>query len=157
MSRKEITKALNKAATYYWVKKTYSVYEEIGLVKRGRMRADLVAFNMKKDFIIVEVKSGWSDYTSDTKWINYLPFCNRMYFCIHYKLWESKRGKQIAKDTKPHGVGIMVLGEDGRVSVKQSAKKKAVDSNFKEWLLIKMAWRGGNSRHNIKRIQKVFI
>lgn len=157
MKRKEMTKSLTQAAMFYFVKKKYSVYEEIGLKRRGKLRADLVAFNFKQEFIIIEVKSCWQDYTSDTKWADYIEFCDKMYFCISYHLWESKHGKTIKEDVKSRGVGIMVLMPDGKIKVKQNAKKKSADSNFKSWLLMKLAWRGGNSRHNIKRIKKIFV
>lgn len=157
MSRKEITAKLTEAATHYFVKKMYSVHREIGLKNGGHLRADLLALNMKKQLIIVEVKSCWSDYKSDTKWIKYLPFADKIYFCISQDLWESKHGKQIAKDVKEHGVGILVLMENGKISAKKNAKSKSVDDNFKEWLMLKLAWRGGDSRHNIKRFKRVYL
>lgn len=157
MKRPKITKALTLAATHYWVKKLYSVHEEVGLNRRGKIRADIIAFNMKQQVVITEVKSCWQDYTTDTKWHSYLPFCEQMYFQISHDLWTSKHGKTIANDLKPHGVGIMVLQLDGYVTVVKNAKKRECDQDFKNWLMTKLAWRGGNSKANMKRRKRIYL
>ena len=159
LNRRIVTEGLTQASTNYWVKKLYSVYTEVGLQKKtkGAIRADVIAFNMKQQFIISEVKSCWSDYTSDNKWATYLPFCNKMYFVIHRGLCDTDKGKIICEDAKYQGVGVMRLGTDGTLSVVQNAKTRTLDPDRKQWLLTKLAWRGGLSRYNMKRIKRVHI
>lgn len=159
LSRRIVTEGLTQAATNYWVKKLYSVYTEVGLQKRthGAIRADVLAFNMKQQFIINEVKSCWSDYTTDNKWASYLPFCNKMYFILHRGLCDTEKGQIICEDAKHLGVGVMRLGTSGTLSVVQNAKTRELDEDRKYWLLTKLAWRGGNSRYNMKRLKRVYL
>ena len=79
MSRRQITAALTDAVVQYYTKKRYCVNREIGLCKRGRLRADFLAMNMKNEIIIVEVKSCPSDFYTDHKWQKYLPTRTRVF------------------------------------------------------------------------------
>lgn len=152
--RKNATLRLRRAATYYFVDKKLSVYDEVGL-KSGRayakLRADILAFSTKGEIIITEVKSSWQDYVSDTKWHTYLPFCNKMYFIIEESLFESDKGKRIKEKVKEHGVGLMVVNEHGSVRVVQNAKKRKVEGKVRRWLITKLAWRGGFSKASTDR------
>ncbi|MEM9989778.1 MAG: MmcB family DNA repair protein, partial [Pseudomonadota bacterium] len=58
----------------------YAVIPEFTL-KTGR-RADLMGLSPKGQFTIVEVKSCWDDYRVDTKWQDYLDYCDQFYFGI---------------------------------------------------------------------------
>lgn len=152
MSRRKITRRLTRAASYYFISKNFSTHKEVALGNWNSKRADLFAFNMKRDLVMVEVKSCWQDYTSDTKWHSYLPFADKMYFCISQELWE-KKGDVIANDVKQHGVGIMILTNSGHITIVQNAKKLGnATTEFKDWLMLKLAWRGGaRSRANVPR------
>lgn len=149
-NRKEITKRLEHAAVHYLAKKWFSIYREIGVAKRGRLRVDLLAMNTKRYLMVIEQKSCWADYLTDTKWINYLPFSNKMYFLIPESLWLSK-GKKIKKEVKSHGVGVMVCSDKIRVTVK--AKHREVDPDTLLYLLTKMSWKGGI--HKVRRKRKL--
>ena len=48
----------------------------------NRRRADVVGLGSGNEFIIVEVKSTAADFRSDTKWPEYLPYCDRFYFAV---------------------------------------------------------------------------
>ena len=58
----------------------HSVVTELSL-SNGR-RADVVALSSGGDITIVEIKSCLLDYQSDTKWQDYLSFCDRLYFAV---------------------------------------------------------------------------
>lgn len=45
-------------------------------------RADIVAVSASGDVTIVEIKSCLADFKSDTKWQEYLCFCDRFYFAV---------------------------------------------------------------------------
>lgn len=114
-----------------------------------------MCFNFKRELILIEVKSCWADYTSDTKWKKYLPFADKMYFAITEDLFEQK-GEQLINDLKPQGVGIMIHTRMGYIKVVQNAKKlNNATPEFKEWLFLKLAWRKGKSRANVKRVKTI--
>ena len=50
-------------------------------VRTGR-RVDLMALEDKRDITIVEVKSSRQDFTSDTKWPEYIEWADRFYFAV---------------------------------------------------------------------------
>lgn len=160
IGRREITEKLLLATTYYYVKKNYSVYREIGIKAWGRRRIDLVSFNTKGLFVGCEIKSCPADYKSDNKWIDYMQtgIFDKFYFVIPQKFHEHNFYEQMSFDLKQEGVGIMVLSEqNGKLFCSQSAKTKETDISNKRKMLAKLAWRGGDSRHNIKRISRVYI
>lgn len=50
-------------------------------IGRGR-RADVAALNRDGKFIVVEIKTSEADFRADTKWAEYLPFCDRFFFAV---------------------------------------------------------------------------
>lgn len=58
----------------------YAVLTEVPLVN-GR-RADVLALGEDGSFAIVEVKVTVGDLAADTKWPEYEPFCDRLYFAV---------------------------------------------------------------------------
>tara|TARA_Y100001963_G_scaffold158990_1_gene260723 strand:- start:1752 stop:2234 length:483 start_codon:yes stop_codon:yes gene_type:complete len=153
--RAKTTKALRRAVAYYYVKKNFSCHKEVGLTSWGKLLADLVCFNYKGELVIVEIKSCWADYSSDTKWHKYLPFADKMYFAITEDLFESK-GQQIINDIKQHGIGLFVHCRNNTLVCKRRASVlNNATPEFKNWLFLKLAWRKGKSRANTKRIKTI--
>ncbi len=58
----------------------YATLTEFSL-KSGR-RADVVAVDKSGEVLIVEIKSSLQDFRADQKWSEYLPWCDRFYFCV---------------------------------------------------------------------------
>lgn len=156
MSRKEIAETLKKAVISYYAHKNYSVYIEFGIIPDGKRMLDCFVLNMKGETIGVEIKSCKIDYEKDLKWRDYLPYTNKFYFCISQKLYD-QHGEKIKEDTKELGVGIMVLTIYGHIQVVQNAKKKKVDKKERKRILIKAAWRGGESKRIHKRRTRHYI
>jgi len=50
-------------------------------VKNGR-RADVIALDAKGRFTIVEIKTSLADFRADTKWTDYLDFCDFYFFAV---------------------------------------------------------------------------
>jgi hypothetical protein len=48
----------------------------------NRRRVDVMGLGSGSEFVIVEVKSSVSDFRSDAKWPDYLPYCDRFYFAV---------------------------------------------------------------------------
>ncbi len=152
MGRKETTGILTEAVSHYLIHKMYAVHREFGVIPWGKRRLDLLAINMKGKLIGIEVKSCKADYTCDSKWMEYLPFVNRMYLCLPPKLVASKFYAQILEDIKPYGVGVMTLSPvSGYIRVIKPAKVRNVADDVMLQLLMKMAWRTGTSKRTVKR------
>ena len=64
--------------------KGYKVLSEFALPNKKRV--DIIALNLKKEIIIVEVKSNKHGIKLDKKWKNYLNYCNYFYFACNDKL-----------------------------------------------------------------------
>lgn len=159
MSRKDISSKLTTATTYYWTKKLFSSYVELGMCSRklGTLRADVISMNMKKEIVITEIKSGWQDFNSDKKWRKYLDYCNKFYFCFTQDFWEQK-GDVIKERLEGTNAGVMILSKDtGRLLVVKNAKKSKMKKKKKSWVITKLAWAGGISKKTQKRTSKVFI
>lgn len=99
----------------YYTAGQYAVCREVGLpsyLKDGRrygsgQRADFIAVkNDLKEVVIVETKSCWADFTSDSKWTGYLPYCNKLYFASEPEVAE--RIKQVLADAYPE-VGVIAV------------------------------------------------
>lgn len=58
----------------------YEAMTEVPL--RVRRRVDVMGINNKGRIIIVEVKSSAADFRADTKWPEYLDFCDDFYFAV---------------------------------------------------------------------------
>ena len=77
-ARPGATLAVTRGTTRLLVEMGYAVIAEMSL-PNGR-RADLVGLGRKGELVIVEVKSCREDFTADTKWPEYLAFCDRFFF-----------------------------------------------------------------------------
>lgn len=157
MGRKEVTRVLTQAASHYFIHKLYAAYFEFGVGYRGERRLDLLCLNTKLNLVGIEVKSCKADYTSDSKWMEYLPYTNKLYLMLPPKMIESKFYQQILADIKPHGIGVMTLGANGYVKVVKLAKRRDVADKVMMKLLVKMAWRSGANRSTVKRRQRFYI
>ena len=58
----------------------HSIVTELPLAN-GR-RADVVGLSAAGDVFIVEIKSCLLDYRTDSKWQDYLDFCDKLYFAV---------------------------------------------------------------------------
>lgn len=159
MSRKHTTSVLTQAAVYYLSHKRYSCHIELGVESWGKKRLDILALNTKGDLIGCEVKSCAADYKADKKWQTYLPYTNRLYMVFSEALWNKEKFQnKTSKELKEHGVGVMVLSEkSGYIKVVQNAKRREVDGTILQALIMRMAWRGGESRRTLKRRKRLYL
>lgn len=157
--RKITTEILTRAAVHYWAHKRYSCHIEFGIEKWGKKRLDVLTLNTSGLLIGCEVKSCVADYRTDTKWRSYLPYVNKLYMVFSEKLYSnSKFMKKVGPELKQEGVGILVLSEkNGLVYVAKNAKSREVNSDVLQSMLLRMAWRGGESRRTIPRRKRLYI
>ena len=154
-SRPEITKALTHAAVMHWVKLRYGAFTELGLVKRGVLRADVVSVNYRRHIVVTEVKSSWEDYNNGEHKFGYLNFCDQMYYLFTQALWDS------GKIPKPsRGIGVMVL-DDKTGHLRTVVKAKVQDLMTEEErydVITRMAFRSATfTKRNCKQRTRVYI
>ena len=167
LGRSEVTARLGAAFEGFYRRKNYSMYEEIGVRAGGSLRADVLAFSMKREVVIAEVKSCWADFNSDNKWRGYLDYCNKLYFVVTTELWES-HGDQIRERIKGSGAGVYAIDLEQSwkslsanrvrilgVRVVANAKSTPIEPSNLDWLITKLAWSGGFHRvHSRSRRRK---
>ncbi len=129
---------IKKSVTSYFTKKCYAVNAEVGVCKWGRLRADLLAVNMKGEVVIVEVKSSYADFKHDKKWWNYVDFCNRLFFAVSEETYAK------VFDLIPKGVGIIVVDKYGKSWIKQVAARSELDLDTRLNLVIRLAFRNAD-------------
>lgn len=150
VKRRAVTANVTDHVIKYYTHKRYCVSKEIGLCKRGRLRADFLALNTKREIIIVEVKSCVQDFRTDKKWHKYLPYCNKLYFALPFDVWEK------LKSEIPKGIGVMVTNDYG-MTIVQCAKRRDVDLDHQLEVLTRLAFRQADYNrykyvHKIKNI-----
>lgn len=157
LNRAETTEILRKAIVSYYAHKNFSCYSELGVVPWGKRRLDVFAMSMKGQYVGVEIKSCLADYRADDKWHEYLEHVNKFYFCFSQRMYE-KHKEELNSTCKAKGVGIFVLCErSGHLRVVLNAKRHTMDKDNKLRLLLKVAWRGGESRRTHRRRQRYFL
>ncbi len=156
-SRLTIANSLKDATASYFLKKGYSCSFELGLNSWGKLRGDVVAINLKGTLIIAEIKSSRADFMTDSKWINYLPYCNGLVFVFLPEVFDSIKEEFIAA-AKPLGVGALVLDKKtGYLRSVMPTKTKLMKKKTKKLLTIRMAWRNGDISKRNSRRKRHFI
>lgn len=156
LTRLVIANILKAATISYYAHKNFSCYTELGVVPWGKRRMDVFCINMKGQMIGVETKSCWADFKKDDKWHEYLEHCNKFYFCVPENVYE-KHKSEFKEACKKHSCGLFVLGSDGYLTNRISATKRKMDKSNKLRLLLKVAWRGGESRRTHKRRKRLYL
>ena len=146
MSRADVAPHIKKMINKYYKKYRYSCHEEVGVGKWGRIRADLLAINMQRSMIIVEVKSCWQDFNTDKKWSKYLALCDKFYFAFLESVWEKEKHRLLPA-IKGSGAGIILVPEDGRCvcrTVLSAKTQTGLSEDTRLWLLTKLACKAGS-------------
>lgn len=80
LSFPERTIRIRRAAARLCMRLGWAPLHEVRLAN-GR-RADILALQSGGGFACIEVKSGLRDYMSDSKWLEYQPFCDQFFFAV---------------------------------------------------------------------------
>jgi hypothetical protein len=140
----ETTDRIKKAVIKYYLKKKRCVNEEIGLCKRGRLRADLFVQAMNGYSIVVECKSGLPDFKTDNdagKWKGYLKYCHQFYWAMTLETY-----KKVSKLIEP-GCGVIIVDVD-TLKVKFAKKARVREMKLKTQFELAMRVIFRNSDHN---------
>ena len=154
IDRKAITATLTKAAVMHMARYGFAIHVEVGLARGASLRADLLCLNFKKKIVVIEVKSCYSDFSTDSKWPRMLSLCDQLVFVMPQSVWES--GK-----VKPgRGVGILILDEKtGHLrSVQRAVTQEIIDEETRDYLILKMAYRSADfTKRNVTRRTRVYL
>lgn len=82
----------------------YAVIREFKVIS-GR-RVDVAGLNKAGKFVVVEVKSSPADFRSDSKWHEYLDFCDAYFFAVD---------ASFPKDLLPENQGIIIADAYGAI------------------------------------------
>lgn len=157
-SRSEIAKALKIATVSYLVRKGYACYEELGLSKWGKRRGDVVGLSTKRKLFVAECKSVVSDFTSDSKWQEYLPLCDQLAFVFTHTTWAHPKIQAQRAAFREFGVGVLILDpHTGYLKSAMPAKVRKIEGIVRRDIIVRMAWRNGTSRRNFRRQRQFLI
>ena len=91
-------------------------------------RADVMAISGDGAIVIVEIKSGAADFRADTKWPEYLDYCDRFYFAappeMNLSIFPEQEGL-ISADN--YGANIL---REAQVRKLAPARRRALQLNF---------------------------
>jgi hypothetical protein len=74
-------------------------------------RADVVGLDDRGQVAIVEIKSSWTDYITDSKWTEYREYCDTFYFAV---------AESFPRERLPEDVGMIVADRFGGAVLRPS-------------------------------------
>ena len=97
-------------------------------LRNGR-RADVMALAPDGAFTIVEIKSSVTDFRTDSKWPEYLDYCDYFYFAV---------GEDFPQELIPESCGLIVADAYGAVVLRNSAEDR-LNGSRRRMLLLRYA------------------
>jgi len=91
-------------------------------------RVDLMGINRKGEIIVVEVKSSLTDYQTDTKWEEYLDFCDYFYFAVNGEFPIDRLPESVGKIISDKFGGAIIL--DSQLSKLNGARRRSLTLKF---------------------------
>ena len=134
-----LSSTIARSVASYFSRKKHAVYTELGLLRGGSLRADLLAVTIRGQITIVEIKSSLQDFRSDKKWQLYLPFCHKFYWAMSEELHDR------VKDQIQPGCGVFVLDENGSISKVRPARMQEVPPATVLNICIRAAFRSSEN------------
>ncbi len=141
MKRKEVASLLKTETAYRMLKKRHAVTFELGVCKRGRLRADVLAMSGKGEFTIFEIKSCVADFTSDSKCHKYLKYCNKFYFVFTAATWDKLKDRV----SFPPPVGVITWSDSDGLRVVRNSRRQEMSAKVKTALLMRLAYRASDA------------
>ncbi|UTW58664.1 MmcB family DNA repair protein [Kordiimonas sp. SCSIO 12603] len=91
------------------------------VVLKNNRRVDILGLNKRGGLVVVEVKSGLSDFRSDTKWQEYLDYCEEFYFAVdqHFPIGVFNESTSL-----PDITGIIIADAYGGEVLREAASRK---------------------------------
>lgn len=137
----EIADTLKRRVAQYYKKKKRVCFYELGLNRRGKLRADVFVLAMSGHIVVVECKSSVADFkTFPDKAESYAEHCNQLYLAVMAPLYDKIKAKI------PKGVGVFIFQDDGRKAPKiKKAIHRELSDEVKTNLFIRAAFRNSDT------------
>jgi len=97
-------------------------------LRNGR-RADVIAMATDGTFTIIEIKTSVNDFRSDSKWPDYLDYCDHFYFAVP---------EDFPQDLIPEECGLIVADAYGAVILRPSEEAR-LNGSRRRMLLLRYA------------------
>lgn len=101
-------------------------------------RADIAGLDRAGRMAIVEIKSCQADFDADSKWADYLPFCDLFFFAV---------ADRFPRAILPEGEGLIIADGFGGAILRDAverplvaARRKAVTLRFARQAAARMLW-----------------
>ena len=117
--------------------KGYKVLSEFALPNKKRV--DVIGLNLKKEIIIVEVKSKVNGVKIDKKWKAYLNYCNYFYFACDEKLKNINISQKIG----------FIQNSSNEIKIIKKPKYKKIPEKRKNKLIFKLALSAASKFHRL--------
>jgi len=117
--------------------KGYQVISEFALPNKKRV--DLIALNLKKDILIVEVKSNIKNLKNDKKWQKYLKYCNFFFFSFD----NCQEVKNIKKN-----IGV-IMANNKKTEIIKKPKYNKINLKKKNIIILKFALSAASKFHRL--------
>jgi hypothetical protein len=115
----------------------YAPLTEVKL-RTGR-RVDVMGVSDKGQIVVVEIKSGSADYRSDSKWQEYLDYCDAFYFAV---------AEDFPTDLLPEDQGLMITDEYQCEIIRPSGSFK-LNSARRKNITLRFARQAANRLHQV--------
>ena len=116
--------------------KGYRVLSDFALPNKKRV--DIIGINLKKEIVIVEVKSNKNGIKLDKKWKSYLNYCNYFYFACSEKL----------NLNFSENIGI-IRNNCNKIEITKEPKYKKLPENKKNKLIFKISLSAISKFHRL--------
>ena len=130
------TESVTRGAMRLLLDMGYAPITEVSLTNRRRV--DILGLDRKGRAVIVEVKSCAADFQSDTKWREYLPYCEAFYFAVDA---DFPRSLLTAPESLPEIAGLIV-GDAYGADILRPAAQRTVTAARKKALTLRAARTG---------------
>lgn len=89
-------------------------------------RADIAALGPSGDIWMVEVKSCVADFRADSKWPDYMAYCDRLFFAV---------GPDFPQDLVPDETGLIVADAFGGAMIRDAPEDRLAAARRKAMIL----------------------
>lgn len=138
---------LKQVLAKYWTKKRWAVAFETGIVRKGRLRADVLITSMGSQIIICETKSSVADFKADKKWHQYLRYCDKFYFVMDATTYAK------VKELIPAKVGVFVVDDSMKIRIVRKSSTNSVKPEVRLNVITRMAYKSADVVRG-KRVSK---
>ncbi len=107
-------------------------------VGRGR-RVDVIGLNREGRFVIVEIKTSVADFRADSKWPDYLPWCDAYYFAVP---------AEFPRDILPEDEGLIVA-DAWDATILREAEERVMNATRRRTQILRFGLTASSRLHAV--------